>query len=118
MNEEGGCFTHPQNCNLSFQTQLHPSKMSCGFVSSCQPSCIPSCAPSCVSYPVGGVGSLCSPCGGGISGGLASYGGGVSSSSLGLTSGGNVGCIGQLPPCEVVIQPSPCNVIIQGLVLG
>ncbi|XP_060117049.1 late cornified envelope protein 1D [Heteronotia binoei] len=88
--------------------------MSCGYFPSCGPSCaVPSCLPACGSpcgYPGSGLGSLGS-CGG-------YYGGATSASSLGLTSGGNIGCVTQLPPSEMVIQPAPCCVTIPGAVLS
>nr|ABU98611.1 beta-keratin 23 [Gekko gecko] len=88
--------------------------MSCGYIPSCAPSCaVPSCLPSCSSpcgYPVSGLGSLNS-CGG-------LYGGATSASSLGHTSGANVGCVGQLPPSEVVIQPAPCVLTVPGPILA
>nr|XP_056709102.1 feather keratin B-4-like [Euleptes europaea] len=92
--------------------------MSCGYIPSCAPSCMPSCAvpsclPSCGSpcgYPVGGLSSLGS-CGG-------VYGGAAPASSLGIVPGANIGCINQLPPSEVVIQPAPSVITVPGPILS
>ncbi|XP_060117088.1 keratin-associated protein 5-4-like [Heteronotia binoei] len=89
-----------------------------------QPCCSQPCCSSC-SYPVGGLGSLsccnnaccnntccnnscCNSC----------CGTSTSARCLGYTSGGNIGCINQIPPSEVCIQPPKCCVIIPGAVLA
>ncbi|XP_060117062.1 feather keratin B-4-like [Heteronotia binoei] len=88
--------------------------MSCGYFPSCGPSCaVPSCLPSCGSprgYPVSNLGSLGS-CGG-------YYGGATSAGCLGIVNGANVGCVTQLPPSEMLIQPPPSCVTIPGPVLS
>nr|ABU98594.1 beta-keratin 3 [Gekko gecko] len=90
-------------------------------MSCCPPSCvIPSCSPcspcSPCGYPTGGLGRLncCpSPCGP-----SSCCGSSTSARCLGLTSGGSVACINQIPPSEVTIQPPPSTAVIPGPVLA
>ncbi|XP_061462412.1 chorion class A protein L11-like [Rhineura floridana] len=110
---------------------IHDSSPSLNM-SGCWSYCEPTCAiPSCASAPtiglgpcgVGGYGggyggSIGSGYGGGVGGGRLVGGGGVPASSLGIYPGANVGCISQVPPAEVVIQPPSFTVTVPGPILS
>ncbi|KAF7238333.1 Feather keratin 3 [Varanus komodoensis] len=81
----------------------------------CPPSCVIPCSTPSIGIGSCGIGS---GYGGGFGYSGFGYGGGVSSTSLGMTSGAPASCISQIPPSEVVIQPSPCVITMPGAILS